>query len=162
MKKIAYMGIDPGMNKNNPGCAAVWVPDTNYVAFCDWKDIKTSKETLINWNYQFYFGGVCLEKVLSHPKNGHRQAFKFGENYGMWQGLLTAMSINYSLVTPKTWQQIIPPIYRGTPKNRSINAAKHHLPGVEEFINKQKHNGRADALCMAVFIKERSRKLTRI
>ena len=154
MKKTAYIGIDPGMSKANPGCAALWVPETNYFSFCDWKDMDTAKKALITWQYQCYFRGIALEKVLSHPKNGHRQAFKFGENYGMWQGILCALNMRFELVTPQKWQRVIPPTLRGRPKDRSMKAVHKIFPGIVEFIHLKKHNGRADALLMAYYIKQ--------
>lgn len=47
----------------------------------------------------------CLERVGARPGQGVTSMFKFGENFGFIQGLLTACSIPYGLVTPQKWKR---------------------------------------------------------
>ena len=47
----------------------------------------------------------CLiERVHSMPGQGIASTFKFGENYGLIQGLIIAMGIPYDFVSPNKWQ----------------------------------------------------------
>ena len=45
-----------------------------------------------------------IEAVHSMPKQGVASSFKFGRHFGFLIGLLTAMKIRYTLVTPQKWQ----------------------------------------------------------
>ena len=46
---------------------------------------------------------ALIEKVHSMPGQGVASTFKFGMNYGQWIGILTALQIPYSTITPKKW-----------------------------------------------------------
>lgn len=46
-----------------------------------------------------------LENVHAFPTDGRSSAFKFGTNYGFWQGLLVGFQIEYKLVAPQTWMK---------------------------------------------------------
>lgn len=54
-----------------------------------------------------------LEKVHSMPKQGVSSTFKFGENFGMIQGVLSALYIPYVLITPQSWMKSIPGLTAG-------------------------------------------------
>ena len=47
---------------------------------------------------------AILEWVHSMPGQGVASMFKFGYNYGMWNGMLASVSKETMLVPPKMWQ----------------------------------------------------------
>ena len=46
-----------------------------------------------------------LEQVHAFPTDGRSSAFKFGTNYGVWQGFLGALDIECNLVSPQVWMK---------------------------------------------------------
>ena len=48
---------------------------------------------------------MLVERVHSMPKQGVSSSFKFGENFGWFQGLLQGLGIPYTLVSPSVWQK---------------------------------------------------------
>ena len=47
----------------------------------------------------------CIEKNHSMPKQGVKCMFTFGENYGIWQGILATVKVPYDLVPPQRWMK---------------------------------------------------------
>jgi len=46
-----------------------------------------------------------LELVHAFPTDGRSSLFKFGTNYGKWQGILASFGIEPIFVTPQKWQK---------------------------------------------------------
>ena len=46
-----------------------------------------------------------LEQVHAFPTDGRSSAFKFGVNYGVWQGLLGANKIETKFIAPQMWMK---------------------------------------------------------
>lgn len=97
----------------------------------------------------------CLERVGPMPKQGVMSMFNFGMNYGFIQGLLTAYSIPYELVTPQKWKREFG--VTGD-KNSSIAVCKRLFPEVSlrrtERCRKD-DDGMAEALLMAEYARRR-------
>ena len=55
-------------------------------------------------NVAAYRTRVFLEKVWAFPTDGRAGSFRFGENYGQWQGILASHEVEPIFVTPKMWQ----------------------------------------------------------
>lgn len=94
---------------------------------------------------------ICaLEKVHSMPKQGVASTFTFGEGYGVWKGILAAFSIPHELVTPQAWKKMM--LAGGSKeKGASILRVQQLFPGADVYL--KKHDGRADALLMAEYIR---------
>lgn len=91
----------------------------------------------------------CLERVGAMPGQGVTSMFKFGENFGFIQGLLTACRIPYELVTPQKWKK---EFQITGDKNSSIAVCKRLFPDVSLRRTdrcKKDHDGMAEALLMA-------------
>jgi len=48
---------------------------------------------------------VCLESAQVMPGQGACSGFTIGKNYGIIQGVLTAVGMPYEIITPKKWQK---------------------------------------------------------
>lgn len=145
---MIYIGIDPGKS----GAMAVITPDTEAVFPFDQDGYKNALEGLKG------FAGncrCCLERVGAMPGQGVNSMFHFGENYGFIQGMLTAYSIPYELVTPNKWKKE----FQVTgDKNSSIAVCKRLFPYVSLHRTnrcKKDHDGMAEALLMAEYAKRR-------
>lgn len=74
---------------------------------------------------------ICfLEAVNAMPKQGVSSTFKFGVNYGWWQGVLTALGIPFRRVYPLKWQTAMS-CRTGGNKNITKARAQELFPGVK-------------------------------
>lgn len=97
----------------------------------------------------------CLERVGPMPKQGVTSMFNFGQNYGFIQGLLTAYSIPYQLILPRTWKG---EFGLNSEKANSVAVCKRLFPDVSLLRTdrcKKDHDGMAEALLMAEYARRR-------
>jgi crossover junction endodeoxyribonuclease RuvC len=85
-----------------------------------------------------------IERVSAMPKQGVVSVFTFGQNYGWWQGVLTALGIRIERVVPLKWQTYMG-CRTGGDKNVSKARAQELFP--EEKIT----HAVADALLIAEY-----------
>lgn len=98
------IGIDPGKN----GGVSLYYEDLKTVCAEGISD-KTEKE-VCKILREIKSLGECkayIEKVHAAPGQGVVSMFSFGQNYGFWKGLLTALEISYEEVPPQTWQAFL-------------------------------------------------------
>ena len=95
---------------------------------------------------------ICyLEQVHSMPRDSHKTAFSFGENYGWIRGILEALHIPYQTVPPQTWKK---EFSLSSDKAKSIECAKRLFPNVSLFRTdkcKTEHDGMAESLLIAEY-----------
>lgn len=144
---MIIIGIDPGLS----GAIAVIDSNNKYnLMVCDMPVMPLSKtkrqvnlatisKYLKVWKPRYVF----LEQVHSMPKQGVASSFNFGMGYGGIQGVLYALDISFTLITPQKWKKQFNLI--GKDKKMSIPIAQQHFPNME--IGKK--DGRADALLIA-------------
>ena len=145
---MIYIGIDPGKN----GALAFIEPEPTGASVHVF-DASTYAEFLESTGG--YQCRCCLERVGAMPKQGVTSMFKFGENYGFIQGLLTAFRIPYELVTPQKWKK---EFQITGDKNSSIAVCKRLFPGVSLRRTdncKKDHDGMAEALLMAEYARRK-------
>lgn len=148
---MIYIGIDPG---KDGALAEIWEEDGERKHI---EIVPYSRE-----NYDLALNEMCgaecvccLERVGAMPGQGVTSMFKFGENFGFIQGLLTAYSIPYELVTPQKWKK---EFQITGDKNSSIAVCKRLFPGVSLRRTdrcKTDHDGMAEALLMAEYARRR-------
>lgn len=158
-----YLGIDPG-------CSGA------YAVVSSSKQVKVASpypgspglllSELRSWNIR----AAVIEHVHSFPGAGVVGTFKFGENYGIWQGIVSALNIPYTLITPMKWQsKILDSVKVSKPPNNetdlkawkrkesewkrirktiSVNFVNRKFPGLN--LKKSRHN-EADAICIALY-----------
>ncbi len=93
---------------------------------------------------------VFLEKVGPMPKQGVVSMFGFGKGYGIWIGILSALKIPYTLVTPQSWKK---EIMGGGAKEKDAARirAQQLFPKLSADLSRKKDIGRADALLIAEY-----------
>jgi len=103
MKSIHIIGIDPG--KNGGIARVTFTNKYNWSAYKCPEDINSMSDILKTFK-KFAIKPICyLEKVHAFPTDARSSAFKFGMNFGIWQGILAALNIETILVTPQAWQK---------------------------------------------------------
>lgn len=146
---MIYIGIDPG----EKGTMAILWMGTKIIPFSE----TAYRDTLLDIAESK--GGneirCCLERVNAMPKQGVTSMFNFGKNFGFIQGLLTAYSIPYELVTPQKWKK---EFQITGDKNSSIAVCKRLFPDVDlrrtERCRKD-DDGNAEALLLAEFARRK-------
>lgn len=158
-KGVTFAGIDPGKTG-----AIAWIsPDgtaharaTPILTFPNGKwdfDREEMRDILSMLEGSF----VAIEKVSSAPMRGRRQGavgmFGFGRGFGLWLGMLSAMSIPFVEVNPRRWKKAV---LGGTPKDKAaaIRWAQTVYPGVSLLAkprSRKPSDGICDALCLAEY-----------
>jgi len=155
---MIYIGIDPG--KNGAIAAKVgeewkwhkWTDNHTHIA--DFiREIKCDAQSTTDI--------LCaIERATARPAfnpktgkkvQGSKSLFSFGENYGIWQGMLAALDIPYIIVTPASWQKVcLDNGPAGTTKKRSLDMVSR-LYGIHL---KKSEDGVADAINLARYAKQ--------
>ncbi len=91
---------------------------------------------------------VYIEDVHAMPGNGAVPSFSFGRGFGLWEGIVAALSIPYTLVAPVTWKKSL---MAGMSKDKGASRlrAMQLFPNLADQLQLVKHHGRADALLIA-------------
>jgi len=97
--------------------------------------------TVIRWDYDHAY----VERAQSMPKQGVASTFKYGVGYGAILGVLAALQIPYTLVSPRVWKKAFHLI--GKDKEASRKLAIQWYPGAD--LHLKKHHGKAEALLIA-------------
>lgn len=160
------IGIDPGLN------GAVAMINGNHAEVHDLpvmtepgaKKTKTIDEvTLYHLIEKFErqtddLAQVFIERVGTMPGQGIASAFNFGRGVGKIEGALapfTWMTLNY--LRPAEWKKAVG-IGAGSAKDASLTLARRQFPMLHEQLNLKKHDGRAEALLIALAGKKKGTK----
>ena len=87
-----------------------------------------------------------IENVHAFPTDGRSSAFKFGVNFGMWQGILSSFDIETEFITPRTWQSFfgeLPKIKKD--RKNMIKEIATRKTGIKSTL------ATADAICIALY-----------
>lgn len=147
------IGIDPGLT----GAVAV-IKDNGEMEIWDTPigKSKSSKKDYIPAlmaelfiRYKDSKVHVFIEKVHSMPHQGVASMFGFGKGYGIWLGILAALKLPYTLVTPQAWKK---ELMRGMgDKDAARTRACELFPGNADLFFFKKDIGRADSVLIAEF-----------
>ena len=115
-----YIGIDPGVSG---GIACITCEELFTVkcpeTIADMNDkVEAIAKLVAHTGYKAY---AVIESVHSMPGQGVVSTFKFGMNYGMWLGILSANKISYTQATPQKWMKWL----GSMPKDKK--ARKNHI-----------------------------------
>jgi len=156
---MIYIGIDPGLT----GAVAFLGEDGEPVGLgvVDTPTLTVRRSTGGKRNVYdlqamaallggFSAGGVrvVLEQVGPMPGQGVTSMFRFGEGFGIWQGIIGALALPVTLVHPQRWQKAM---LDGVPRGdgASLLVARRRWPAVD--LHRKRDDGRADALFLAEF-----------
>ena len=91
---------------------------------------------------------VLLERVSARPGQGVSSMFNFGMGYGIVQGVVAALEMPLSFVTPQEWRKKM-----GVPKGKdgSRQRVLELHPEFASKLTRKRDHGRADALLIAIF-----------
>jgi len=150
------IGIDPGQTGAVAvilGNGAVHLHDTPTESVKKGKGNKTeylpSAMADIIADYEKHDIHVFLESVHSMPGQGVSSTFNFGKGYGIWIGILAALNIPYTLVTPQAWKKVM--MLGNSDKDAARGRAQQLFPESSKELSLKKHIGRADALLIAEY-----------
>lgn len=143
------LGLDPGMT----GACAFFFPVTpNRIAVEDMPvtDKQVVPAALARMIERFAPTHAYVEAVHSMPRDGHQAAFKFGRSFGTALGVLGALDVPMTLVTPQTWKRA----YRlggEDAKERARATAQRLFPASVEHFQRIKDHNRAEAALIALY-----------
>lgn len=138
------IGIDPGQS----GAVAIIGKTASvydYTTPADLAQVLVRHVRIDPWN--IHACHAYIEKVGAMPKNGAVSMFKFGRNVGEWYGMLAALGIPFTEVTPQAWKKHHGLIRKD--KNASITRACQLFPQLADQMTRAKDDGRAEALLIA-------------
>lgn len=146
------VGIDPGQT------GAVCVLDEFGGMFVDWAGDPWGMAARLAEAIPPGIDTVAaLERVHAMPKQGVSSTFKFGRNYGFWEGWLSARGIPCESPTPQTWQKgLVFPSDGADPKARALAVARRLYPGFAGMLVTPRGrilDGRVDALLIAHWLR---------
>ena len=102
---------------------------------------------------------VYIEDVHAMPGQGVSSTFNFGRGLGLWEGIVAALGIPYTMVTPQAWKKEMMSGMGGKDKGASCVRAGQLFPLLAEQLTREKArgrglvflHGRADALLIAEY-----------
>lgn len=156
-----FVGIDSGKS----GAVAVIVPSVALEIF-DTPTLNVGKGSrraydergmadLLEETRQRWSGiSVGLELQHSFPSEGVSSSFAAGEGFGIWKGILSALKIQWQLVTPQRWKKAL---MDGQSKEKSASClvAARLYPAAQSLVYGKRGgamDGRADALLIATYV----------
>jgi len=89
---------------------------------------------------------VVTEKVGALPGNGSVSMFNFGRSAGIIEGVVAALRMPHTYVTPATWTKAVG---RAAGKDASRMRAMELFPAKANLFKRAKDDGRADAALIA-------------
>jgi crossover junction endodeoxyribonuclease RuvC len=87
---------------------------------------------------------VVVENVHSMPRQGMSSTFKFGMGCGIIHGVIGALQLPMTLVSPVKWKTFFNLIYRD--KEAARQRAIQVWPHLESYLARKKDSDRAEAL----------------
>lgn len=92
---------------------------------------------------------AVIELVHALPKQGVASTFSFGVGFGVIRGVLAALEIPVSFLTPQEWRRVARVPGRGGDKGASRIRASQLFPTQANLFARVKDHGRADAALIA-------------
>ena len=91
---------------------------------------------------------VFLERVSARPGQGVTSMFSFGTSCGIIQGIIAALHLPLTLVSPQEWRKKM-----GVPKGKDGSRLRilELRPDLAFRFSRKKDHGRADAVLLALY-----------
>ena len=141
---MIYIGIDPGKS----GGICFLMDDEIKTFKCPATTHDMTEELILAKDIRKCT--AVVEKVHAFPGQGVTSCFNFGYNYGLWQGILSALKVQYSLVSPQKWMKFygVPKMEKKDRKNYLKQLAQQMYPDHKVTL----YN--ADAILLANYLKK--------
>jgi crossover junction endodeoxyribonuclease RuvC len=147
------IGIDPGIS----GAIAVFdwysytLKEVIDMPTLEVDSGKTKKRhisavSLCNYLTVFSNAHVVIEKVGAMPGQGVTSMFNFGRSAGIIEGVVAALRMPHTYVTPAAWTKAVG---RAAGKDASRMRAMELFPAKADLFKRAKDDGRADAALIA-------------
>jgi hypothetical protein len=157
---MIVLGIDNGV-----GGGIVQIHDTEGIVFKSVMPvIKLKSRNMYDIEALVKMIGACsggcdhvfIEKAQAMPKQGTVSMFHYGEGFGIVQGIVAALEIPFTLVTPQAWQK---EMFEGLSKDEDTKVlglivCKRLYPKetwTATDRSKKFHTGMTDACCIATY-----------
>lgn len=140
-----HLGIDPG---KSGGWAAIQDDGSYFASGLCPDSVRGMANELWQQVFSIQPCHATLELVGARPGQGVCSMFTFGTNFGMWQGILAANGVSYSLVTPQKWMKEVLDSHKKGEKIH-LEFARRHWPDAP--LGRKKDEGVAAALCIAEY-----------
>jgi crossover junction endodeoxyribonuclease RuvC len=142
------LGIDPGL-----GGALAWLDDLGHLI--EVRDMPVSGGEILPAVLADMLNAerrrpvhAFLERVASRPGQGVASMFKFGRGVGQVEGVLAALGVPVSLVTPAKWKGSLRiPADKGAARIRAAQL----WPGLAGTFARVKDDGRAEAALIGLY-----------
>ena len=120
---------------------------------------------------------VCQELTHAMPGNGGVSMYHFGRGHGIWEGIVGALALSHQFCTPQKWKSMYPTLaqekltkeqkavmtssevsswkrkQKTEAKKKSILLAKDMFKSAQQEMTKVKHDGVAEALLIANWLR---------
>jgi len=148
-----FLGCDPGLS----GALALYDPDAETLEVADMPTFKLGKKSHLDpqglarivdsWTSGQQVS-VYLEYVSASSQMGVTSAFRFGEGYGLVQGILAANFLRVEKVTPAKWKAAF---RLSRDKDASRAAASRLFPKHSALFARVKDHNRSEAALLALY-----------
>jgi len=92
---------------------------------------------------------VVIERVAARPGQGVVSMFSFGQSYGVVIGVVAALDIPMSFITPQEWRKGMRVAPGG--KDASRQRILELKPECSQLFSRKRDHGRADAALIAIY-----------
>ena len=99
---------------------------------------------------------VVVEQVSAMPGQGVTSMFNFGQSFGVIKGICAAMQLSIFFVRPAKWKKYFDLI--NTEKDASRTKAIEMFPKISSILSKKKDSNKADAILIASFYENITKK----
>ena len=151
---MIIMGIDPGLS----GAVALYDPGTGDLTIVDMPTVEVARggqkktdnspQALSHQIAAGYATQAFLERVGAMPGQGVTSMFSFGRSVGIVEGILAALDVPVTIVTPQAWRKKVV-VREG--KDGSRERAMQLFPRQAAMFARKKDDGRADAALIAYY-----------
>lgn len=169
-EKVIYIGIDPGLY----GAVAALDADGRVLSLQDTPVLAVKKgqktrhvyvesqmaaliSALCQQHANYPTTCVALENVHAMPGQGVVSMFGLGVGLGIWRGIIAARRLRVTLVEPAVWKRAMG-VAAGADKGASVVRALQLFPSAAGQLDRKKDHGRADALLLAEYLRQRTPK----
>lgn len=144
------IGIDPGFTGalacyNNGGIISI----IDMPLLMHGGKSALDSKTIYSWLLPLKPQLVVIERVHSMPGQGISSTFRFGEGFGILQGIVATLPNCRVLMPPPAVWKVIMGVTAN--KDTSLERVRREFPLDGRYFSRKKDNGRAEALLLAMF-----------